>query len=283
MKHSKSFRIFTFIGIVCLYVVVKYMTGAESKQMESERRVEQEQSVNERVDMKQKDSQEIASEYIEQSMEEIECKKSDGYNTDEEVVTDSQLEEAIEPENNTETEGNAGALSDNSGSEDLLNNIAIEEEQSITEQEVTEPEFIVEDIPEKTMYAQSDCNIRKGPSTKYDRAGSLSKAQKVTVNGKVTYKDKTWYILKTSDGTEKFVASSLLGTTKPSSDTNKNSNTSSSNSNSSSSNANKNEGYSSSSSSSILDQDPFASPDDNKPSPKSGDTNDGKGGNWRAE
>lgn len=219
--------------------------------------------------------------------------------------------EEVQEENTETIEGNAGGLSDNSGSEELLNSVSIEEEENIPEEVVetekveiekaakpqkakkpAKPAFVVEDISEKTMYATSDCNIRKGPSTNYDKAGSLSRAQKVTVNGKVTYQDKTWFRLKTTDGSEQFVASSLLSDTKPTTTQKSNSNTNSSNtqkntnnnSTKPSNNTNKDtQKPSSSGGGSALDQDPFASPDDSIYGPESGDTNDGQGGNWVAE
>lgn len=107
-------------------------------------------------------------------------------------------------------EGNAGSEEGSNVSEDTLNNIFIEEEASITDDERASSDYKVEDIKEKKMYALSDCYIRKGPSVLYDTAGNLLKNDKVTVNGKVTYKDKVWYRLKTKDNTEKYVVGSLL-------------------------------------------------------------------------
>lgn len=104
----------------------------------------------------------------------------------------------------------------------------------------TKKKYTVQTISNKTMYAKSACNIRKGPSTNYDKAGSLSKAQKVTVNGKVTYQDKTWFRLKTTDGSEQFVASSLLSDTKPTTTQKSNSNTNSNSTSNTQKNTSKN-------------------------------------------
>jgi epidermal growth factor receptor substrate 15 len=88
-----------------------------------------------------------------------------------------------------------------------------------TETEKTEVEpdetitFDIEDL-DKTMYAQKSCNIRKGPSTDYDKAGSLDKNESVHVIGKTTYNGSTWYLIESSDSTDEFVASSLLGDSK---------------------------------------------------------------------
>jgi uncharacterized protein YgiM (DUF1202 family) len=64
------------------------------------------------------------------------------------------------------------------------------------------------------MYAQKSCNIRKGPSTDYDKAGSLDKNESVHVIGKTTYNGSTWYLIESSDGTDEFVSASLLGDSK---------------------------------------------------------------------
>lgn len=107
-------------------------------------------------------------------------------------------------------EGNGDGLDGPGVSEDTLNNVWIEEESSITDEEKASSDYKVEDIKEKKMYALADCYIRKGPSISYETAGNLTKDEKVTVNGKVTYKDKVWYRLKTKDNTEKYVVGSLL-------------------------------------------------------------------------
>lgn len=250
MKHNKFKKIFICIGIIAsiifLFIVVNKAIITQPVEV-----VEPEQPEQLEIESEEPASEEISTESVD--TEDLQENTSNISEPAQEIEVHLTDEEVIE------TEGNAGALSDNSGSEELLNNIEVEEEESITEAEETAPEYIVKDIKEKDMYAQSDCNIRKGPSTDYDKVGSLSKAQKVTVNGKVTYKDKTWFRLKTTDGSEQFVASSLLYDNKPSTTTtntqknnnNKNNNTSSSNGNSSSSSTtNKNNSSSSNSSSS---------------------------------
>lgn len=120
------------------------------------------------------------------------------------------VEEIEEDLGNGGTQVNGAGLDGAGVSEDTLNNISIEEAASITDEEKESSDYKVEDIKEKKMYALADCYIRKGPSISYDTAGNLTKDEKVTVNGKVTYKDKVWYRLKTKDGTEKYVVASLL-------------------------------------------------------------------------
>jgi uncharacterized protein YgiM (DUF1202 family) len=99
-----------------------------------------------------------------------------------------------------------------------------------TETEKTEVEpdetitFDIEDL-DKTMYAQKACNIRRGPSTEFDKVGSLSKNQKVHVIGTTIYNDKEWCLIESGDGTDQFVSASLLGTSKVSESSNKTGNT----------------------------------------------------------
>ena len=68
-------------------------------------------------------------------------------------------------------------------------------------------------IDDSTMYATTNCNVRSGPSTEYDKVGSLAYAQEIVVNGKVEQDGKTWYVIKSDD--VKMVSGSLLSTTKP--------------------------------------------------------------------
>ncbi len=71
-------------------------------------------------------------------------------------------------------------------------------------------------IDEVIMYATTDANLRSGPATTYDKVGSLSYAQEVTVNGKVENGDKLWYVIKTDNSEDiQMVSGSLLSTAKP--------------------------------------------------------------------
>lgn len=69
----------------------------------------------------------------------------------------------------------------------------------------------------QSMYATQSCNIRKGPSTDYERVGSLSYAEEVTIIGKVESEgNKTWYVIdSTTEDEVRMVSGSLLSTTKP--------------------------------------------------------------------
>ncbi len=89
-------------------------------------------------------------------------------------------------------------------------------------EEVTEEEskpdlgYTVIPMEDTQMFATSAANIRKGPSTEYDKVGGLSYAQEITVNGKVDSDGSTWYVIKTdSIDNVQMVSGSLLSTTKP--------------------------------------------------------------------
>jgi uncharacterized protein YgiM (DUF1202 family) len=163
--------------------------------------------------------------------------------------------------------GNAGSLdTDSEGlTEDEAIADSIDDENSITdddentdseaEEEVTIEEndtelvgasnpssskkYTVKKMKATKMYAKSTTNVRKGPSTSYKKLKTLKAGAKITVTGKVTYKNKKWYRIKLSDGTVGYVSCSLVSKTK----------TSSSNSSSGSSSSSKNNSSSSSSSS----------------------------------
>ena len=88
--------------------------------------------------------------------------------------------------------------------------------QSLKNKDKKKKNYKVEAMADTTMYATKSCNVRLGPGTTYSTSGSLSTAQKVTVNGKATAEDgKVWFRIQTKTGTEKFVYSPLLSNTKP--------------------------------------------------------------------
>lgn len=121
---------------------------------------------------------------------------------------------------------------------------ADEQIQSEPENESSETENVQETtivpMSEKTMYAQQSVNLRGGPSTKYDKIGSLSTNQKVTVTGYVETASGKWYQLSTGEFVSaKYISTDKVKVQKPSS----NSNTSNNNNNS---NSNNSQSYSSS-------------------------------------
>lgn len=73
------------------------------------------------------------------------------------------------------------------------------------ETEMEEPEFTVTDMS-ATKYAKSSVNVRKGPSSDYEKLGGLSGGQKVTVTGQA---DTGWYRIE-YDGAEGYVSDKYL-------------------------------------------------------------------------
>ena len=69
----------------------------------------------------------------------------------------------------------------------------------------------------ETVWATGTVNLRSGPSTEDDKVGSLNKNQSVTRIGIGTGDYSSWSKVKLSDGSEVYVASNYLTTTKPAS------------------------------------------------------------------
>ena len=67
---------------------------------------------------------------------------------------------------------------------------------------VVEPEFTVTEVT-ATKYATQSVNVRSGPSTDYDKIGSLSTNQEVQVTGQAS---TGWYRFTWTDGREAYVS-----------------------------------------------------------------------------
>lgn len=67
----------------------------------------------------------------------------------------------------------------------------------------------------ETVYATGTVNLRSGPSTNNENVGALNKNQSVTRIGIGTGDYASWSKVKLSDGSEVYVASKYLTTTKP--------------------------------------------------------------------
>lgn len=109
---------------------------------------------------------------------------------------------------------------------DVSNGAGLSDDAEVPEKEVVldEPsedeninvtDYTIEPMDDTNMFAIKSCNVRSGPSTKYDKVDVLAWGQAVVVNGKVVYEDSTWYVIKTEDGAVKMVSASLLSTTRP--------------------------------------------------------------------
>ena len=85
--------------------------------------------------------------------------------------------------------------------------------------EETDPQEPAETDPfspvEETVYATGTVNIRSGPSTDTEKVGSLSRGQSVTRTGVGTGDYAKWSRVELEDGTEVYIASSYISTTKP--------------------------------------------------------------------
>lgn len=134
--------------------------------------------------------------------------------------------------------------------------LAIEDEATLAQQEAQEADeqiqsepvadYTVESMDAQTMYAQQSVNLRQGPSIEYDRVGSLSTNQSVTIIGYVETVSGKWYQLSTGE----FVSAKYLGTDKVVVQAPSNNSNTSNNNNNSNSNSNSNSNTSQSSSSS---------------------------------
>ena len=69
----------------------------------------------------------------------------------------------------------------------------------------------------ETVWATGTVNLRSGPSTEDDKVGALNKGNSVTRIGIGTGDYSSWSKVKLSDGSEVYVASNYLTTTKPAS------------------------------------------------------------------
>ncbi len=89
---------------------------------------------------------------------------------------------------------------------------------SVTQQTQAAPESTLTFTDcNETVYATGTVNLSSGPSTEDDKVGSLNKNQSVTRIGIGTGDYSSWSKVKLSDGSEVYVASNYLTTTKPAS------------------------------------------------------------------
>lgn len=138
-----------------------------------------------------------------------------------EPVIAESTEETPEPEESIPEESLEPTPSPTVEPEESISEESSESEEEIPSEEVepeeSEPDLGYEIIPidEVTMYATTNCNLRGGPGTQYDKVGSLSYAQEIVCNGKVEDGDKLWLVLKTDDGSTQMVSGSLVSRDKP--------------------------------------------------------------------
>ena len=88
--------------------------------------------------------------------------------------------------------------------------------QSVNQQTQQAPEVTLTFTElNETVYATGTVNLRSGPSTNDEKVGALNKNQSVTRIGIGTGDYASWSKVKLSDGSEVYVASKYLTTTKP--------------------------------------------------------------------
>ena len=117
----------------------------------------------------------------------------------EEVIAES-TEEATETE---ETEATEEVIAEST--EEATETEETEETEVVADTPVETPAFTVADMS-ATKYAKSSVNVRKGPSSDYDRVGGLNTNQQVTVTGQA---DNGWYRISLN-GTDGFVSNNYL-------------------------------------------------------------------------
>ena len=107
--------------------------------------------------------------------------------------------------------------------------VETEDTQPPEETESQEDEVQLFTDVNETVYATGTVNLRSGPSTDDAKVGQLNKGQSVTRTGIGTGDYSSWSRIKLSDGTEVYVASSYLTTTKPTAQSNTQQNSGSNN------------------------------------------------------
>lgn len=116
---------------------------------------------------------------------------------DEVVETVDETVESESSEATSETENSEAVSTPETSTEE--NSEAVSESDS---EAVVEPEFTVTEL-NATKYATQSVNVRSGPSTDYDKIGSLSTNQEITVNGVC---DQTGWFRFDLNGTVAFVS-----------------------------------------------------------------------------
>lgn len=141
---------------------------------------------------------------------EADVAKEDMSASEQESESKDSTEEASENSGSSEgngTEENASeenASDENASEENVSDENAPEEvpsEESVSE----EPEFTVEEHS-AILFVKKAVNVRKGPSTDYEKIGGLSKGEQIQVTG---IADTGWYQIQ-YNGEEAYVASSYL-------------------------------------------------------------------------
>lgn len=150
---------------------------------------------------------EDVSSDIPSSQEVSEVVSEDGSENDSEVTSDEEIKE--DPSSSEEMSETESASEEESTSEEenASEPESASEEDSTSEEESVseEPEFTVEAY-DAVLFVKKAVNVRKGPSTDYEKIGGLSKGDQIQITG---IADTGWYRIQ-YNGEEAFVASSYL-------------------------------------------------------------------------
>lgn len=122
------------------------------------------------------------------------------------TTSDSSEETTVNNENETITEEQEIDVSTDTATKESDSDTVAQQVATTKPVETTKPEYTVTKL-DKTMYAKSTVNVRKGPSTDFEKVGSLSAGKQVKVVGQ---SDQTgWYLIQ-FDGKEGYVSNSYL-------------------------------------------------------------------------
>ena len=125
-------------------------------------------------------------------------------------TTESVTIEETEAESLTEETTESVDIEDSSIEETTEIEGSTVEESSI-EETTEESTYTISELSQ-TMYATTNCRVRKGPSTDDEVVSTLAKGEAVQVTGKVN--EVNWYEI-VIDGEKGYVSGSLLSDTKP--------------------------------------------------------------------
>lgn len=130
--------------------------------------------------------------------------EEDSENSQENSV-EEEKEESVQASEEDVKEEQDSSKEDASDSENNSEEASEAEEVSEEEEESEEPEFTVEEH-NAVLFVKKAVNVRKGPSTDYEKIGGLSKGQQIQITG---IADTGWYQIQ-YNGETAYVASSYL-------------------------------------------------------------------------
>lgn len=104
--------------------------------------------------------------------------------------TETKIEKLLEEKENMETEFETEDKTEKTEIETEKEERLNADVEKVTVEESKEIEYTVTQVEEVSMYAASAVNVRKGPSTDFERVGALKAGQEVTVTGEAS---TGWY------------------------------------------------------------------------------------------